>query len=1072
MKRSTWTKKVLLTIGWAIAATGVFAAVSPSATDVDLRDDMVANSYTPVTEGKGWTYGSAATVFDGKNWSTNSEIRAMGNLYAVGGPGTGMYARLGLADEYLAGKRVVLTKYRIHRHSRYRSAYRDPTRWRIYGLPDDATDENTGDWVLLHEQAEDYTYPTGIITEHEETNEFTIASSAAARGFRRFHFEPVSSTGYASSVSKGSNQYSGGYDFGLNEVEFFADVYDTPLVVVASDCEGTAIEGSFSPAVGEEISAAGTISAPSVILSNGVGYRCAGYAIESYDEASGAWTTLSENRDGKNSFDFDAFPEAANARQRVRWLYDEMMYTPDVGPMRITDYCTARGVTAKNCAFGDNLYSESAGGKNAFDGVRWTSSYSRVLGYLTKGDVDVGLDFTGVTAALSEGDEFYLSKYRVYMLSVGGSEVSRAPTAWYLETKAADDSAYTTADSRTGVSWSSNSKDSEATAYQEFTPATVAGFNNIRFRPTSSSAYESNPTASSTTINVGFMEIDLYVNAANPKGTLRVKIGRDGYDTADVFSPALGTLVDTATTITAPKTVTKEGADSLYKVVGYRLEKFNETTCAWEQDGDEEYTEALSYSFTPDATAAYRLIWLVETTPSIVEISVGGTRLVGGETISFSPASADGLYSVGDTVTLTATASGDDLTAADCPTNAYHSTFVRWEGDLDGLDIDATSAAISFTVDRPREIKAVFARDWLLYEYDRANEGGSGTEWRIKNGIWEFKVESSDLDVNIANAGYIAGSGDLDFTEGAICKPGSSTAARILGIGANVLNGKSNVSSNLLTSVVLPLELKTIGAGAFRNQEKLTNLVANCSELTTMGDSAFTRCYLADRVTLKLPKLVSLGGSYTFFGLRMAETDTSDWNLSALTNVNSQGLHQESSYLPGENCGQTLDLPSLSVISSSGFSNNKVFSDYCLGTNKCSLTEIGSYAFGGARGVVSLTIGSKKRLTVASNACNNMGSGWASIRMLGAAPEDRTAMDNLLESNSTNNYCRLYVGRKWPEWRNYVTAKDAIEDADFKATVEAEGADGAWITADGTYKAVVYYVDTPFKPQGLAIVLR
>ena len=119
-------------------------------------------------------------------------------------------------------------------------------------------------------------------------------------------------------------------------------------------------------------------------------------------------------------------------------------------------------------------------------------------------------------------------------------------------------------------------------------------------RPTDSAAHQSNPDAN---ITVSLLEVDIWGNVANPKGTLRVLSSRSGV-APTAFAPALGTLLENARTLSAPTFVKEDG--ERYPCVGFRLEWFDEGECLWKLDHE---SDQRTYSFTPNSEKAYRLVW-------------------------------------------------------------------------------------------------------------------------------------------------------------------------------------------------------------------------------------------------------------------------------------------------------------------------------------------------------------------------------------------------------------------------------------------------------------------------------
>ena len=150
-----------------------------------------------------------------------------------------------------------------------------------------------------------------------------------------------------------------------------------------------------------------------------------------------------------------------------------------------------------------------------------------------------------------------------------------------------------------GVDWSTISYNVRGANYQEFELAQTVAFNKILFTPTNSVAHQEGDSANT----VSLLEVDIWGNVANPKGSLRVLLSRQGI-VSNGFSPAIGTLLTETGTITAPNYVREDGEK--YPCVGYRLEWFDETACQWKLDHE---SNERTFSFTPNSEKAYRLVW-------------------------------------------------------------------------------------------------------------------------------------------------------------------------------------------------------------------------------------------------------------------------------------------------------------------------------------------------------------------------------------------------------------------------------------------------------------------------------
>ena len=535
--------------------------------------------------------GSQNNAFDGIRFTDDTGERWLSSFKDFGVFGDegkeGVYAQM-LAPSAFLG-RIYLKSYRFYLLScGGNEANRAPKAWKVFGVPANATDSSS--WTELDAQSgyASWTKPT-----EETTNEFAIAKEkVSGAGFRAFRFVPLDS---AARTWSGTNP-----DFGLMEIEFVVDVYRN-VTVETELADALCLDGEYSPSPGTAFDGVTTLTAPACAEKGGRTYVCAGHRID--EQRSGVWVTVETVEDGQNSFSYVP-AEDPNAVRRVVWLWRENAIPVDFGAADMFSLFKSRGASLTNYAYGAKQHSSSSV-KKPFDDVDGGSSAGdRWLGV---GALSAGGCYAGVknppASVLPPGDLFYVKSYTLYMLSNGGNEKTRAPTAWTLTAATPDGGSRSTIDERAGVDWSDKSKTDNAC---EFTPAhPEVGFSDVCFTPLASGV--SNPDAS--TISVGLMEVRLNVNVANSPGTMRVYVGGDAIDTG--FSVPDRTLLTESATVTAPEYAISRSGTRKYAVTGYRLEKFSLANTAWELV--DEVADTRTYAFTPDATAGYRLIWTHET---------------------------------------------------------------------------------------------------------------------------------------------------------------------------------------------------------------------------------------------------------------------------------------------------------------------------------------------------------------------------------------------------------------------------------------------------------------------------
>jgi len=670
---------------------------------------------------------------------------------------------------------------------------------------------------------------------------------------------------------------------------------------------------------------------------------------------------------------------------------------------------------------------------------------------------------------VSAGDDLLPVAGRVWCANYNGNELARAPTAFTLYgLDPASAAAPTAIFATNGWNWTGvdHTKAGQNTlgVFPIPTVATSADWRTFRFQPTASAMA---PTGTEgTELNVDLAEVEIFVQPVPPKGQLRVAVELDA-SSSDGFSHALGSLVAAAATVTAPEMVEKDGA--LYAVTGYRLETFDETVRAWTTT---EIGAARSYAYVPDATKRRRLVWLVDSTSEYVKLDI---PLTGRETVTCSPAPlvmvGRNFYLKGTEVTLTAHPCADDLTQAGGSTNLFHSAFVRWEGDTNGLT-GVTAPQITFTLDGPCTLTPCFRRDWLLYRYDYVNEGGSGTEWRIKNGIFDLCVDVENDDFGHLGLMYSrwfrSGSGELDLDTDIIHHQ-TGAAAALTRLCAFQLSKSHEYPRADFSRIVLPRTLEEMNGSGFRDQTNLTEVVIDCPRLVKITGPWFTRDLNLRRVTFKVPNVRTIEQDYLFYKCPMDETDASAWRLDSLTEFIASVNYQFSA---GE-CGRghgfagTLTLPCITNLPSHCFNTQDRVTNFVFGSKTAAVSVIGGQAFEYDGALESLTLGCTTNLTVEVTAFRYC-TALRTVTLLKHVPP-RLALDRILAARSATDRATLYVSGEWASraWTGFVQPIDPA--ADPNAPAEAVG---VYVTTEGLHKAWIVYRPSPLDPKGLLIFLR
>ena len=744
-------------------------------------------------------------------------------------------------------------------------------------------------------------------------------------------------------------------------------------------------------------------------------------------------------------------------------LYDTLNLT---ATLREAGYVEKSGYL-NSTLVGQQNQSSSYIAANAFDGVLFSSGADSIrwLGRIHNDDgcyaeVRVPEDFRA-------GDLFYLKSCRLWCLSSFDNELWRAPISWKVlgladatssAWTAADDTGWTEVSSYAGQDWSNVKYNAKGQNTMGSQPATSSadGYRAFRFRPLSTQATE----ASETGIDFGLNEVEFFVIPVNPKGTLRVRSSVKGCDFGGGLSD--GSLITESTTVTVPEYVASGSAT--YKVTGYRPEVFDYGQGKWTV-GDA--VAARSYEYVKDADVTERIVWEVEEA-DVCRIAVIITD-GGNETVTVSP--LKDYYTVGEEVTVTAYPNTDVLENAAGATNWFRSAFVRWEGDTNGL-ADVTSPTITFTVDQGRLLTPVFRRDWLAYEYDLANDGGEGKEWRMRDGNFELRISKNDLAVgSIAGAAgwLLSGHGSFDL-DTKIVRSDTGAAVTVGTINLPQLGSDAARRADF-TRVVLPKTLTKCLGHSFRDQTNLVEAVVDCPDLTQMNVCLFTRDTALRRLVLKVPKLMQIDADYTFYNAPLDETDASGWCLDSLREFKDSGNESRFSLSAygqvqsgNHGFGGTLTLPRVERIGKSDFSAQKRMTTAVLGSEKGSLKEVGGYAFYSCAALQSLTIGCGEELSVGQNAfagCSEL----KNVTFFKFVPQ-AAALDAILANATATARANVYVSPRRPLWDGFL---QPIGEDDPNPP---EGAVGVYQTAAGDRKAWVFYKESPLDPKGILLIVR
>ena len=249
----------------------------------------------------------------------------------------------------------------------------------------------------------------------------------------------------------------------------------------------------------------------------------------------------------------------------------------------------------------------------------------------------------------------------------------------------------------------------------------------------------------------GLQELEYFV-AEVPLDTVVVcgSLGDDVGDSSHGYGRVNGVIAGDTLTITAKTPSYANGVK--YEATGYTLETSVDGGITWGAATSHNGTSAtIAYDGTPT-----RLTW--QWSPIAYRLDAHADE--GNETVTVSPASADGYYAAGTALTVTAAGA----------TSPTVTTFKEWDVLPDGAT--ANGATVNFTMPAaPTEVNASFTRPWtylapggLTADYPAYNDLAAVTD-----GNWLFVVASRPANNVSAEQyfcmdAYVEGSGRLDLT--------------------------------------------------------------------------------------------------------------------------------------------------------------------------------------------------------------------------------------------------------------------------------------------------------------------
>ena len=297
---------------------------------------------------------------------------------------------------------------------------------------------------------------------------------------------------------------------------------------------------------------------------------------------------------------------------------------------------------------------------------------------------------------------------------------------------------------------------------------------------------------------------------------MRGSIGDNVGDVSGGYGRVAGLSSGDSLTVTASSPSYAGGVK--YEATGYTLETSADGGITWGAATSHSGTSAtIAYDGTPT-----RITWLW----SPIAYKLNAHADEGNETVTVSPASADGYYAAGTSITVTAAGA----------TSPTITTFREW--DIAPKGAVASGATISFTMPAaPTEVNASFTRPWTFVAQGSIAGYPAYNLWAaVTDGNWLFTVASRSGDAVSDSKyfnlyAYVKGSGRLDLTdiytdlanEGTILYPLRGIRERAMHLEADD-NNSWNDGSDKVTSVIVPTDIWDVERDAFRACSNLTNV--------------------------------------------------------------------------------------------------------------------------------------------------------------------------------------------------------------------------------------------------------
>lgn len=421
-------------------------------------------------------------------------------------------------------------------------------------------------------------------------------------------------------------------------------------------------------------------------------------------------------------------------------------FVEEAQAVNLRTYLAAKGVTVAECVSGTG-YHNSYKPEKLFDGEGMNNDKVATERWLA-GENDITTVSATIempSSALPVGKKGLAVKkirlWRCIDIYNTNDGLYRAPQTWvFYGSNTGNDGDWTEIQRQSEpVAWNNGMLSFDVALPDNDTP-----FRFLKFLPLSSKYTDG-------TYKVGLRELEYFVAEVEPDtvvvcGSLGDDVGGSSHDG---YGRVNGVSAGDTVTITAKTPSYANGVK--YEATGYTLETSADGGITWGAATSHNGTSAtIAYNGTPT-----RLIW--QWSPVAYRLDVHADE--GNETVTVSPASADGYYAAGTALTVTAAGA----------TSPTVTTFKEWDVQPEGAVADG--ATISFTMPAtPTEVNAAFTRPWTYIAQGNISNYPDYKDYAaVTDGNWLFVVASRKSNAVSAEQyfcinAYVEGSGRLDLT--------------------------------------------------------------------------------------------------------------------------------------------------------------------------------------------------------------------------------------------------------------------------------------------------------------------